>query len=75
MLAASEPAAEDLLTERQIQILTMLARGKSSKEIAFGLGLSPKTVDVHRARLMERLEIRDVASLALYAVRKGLVKP
>lgn len=75
LLAASEPAAEDLLTERQIQILTLLARGKSSKEIAFELGLSSKTVDVHRARLMERLEIRDVASLTLYAVRKGFVKP
>jgi DNA-binding NarL/FixJ family response regulator len=39
------------------------------------LGLSPKTVDVHRARIMERLRLNDIASLTLYAVRKGLVKP
>jgi two-component system, NarL family, nitrate/nitrite response regulator NarL len=75
LLEPSEPAIEDLLTERQIQILTMLASGKSSKEIAYDLGLSSKTVDVHRTRIMERLKLNDVASLTLYAVRKGLVKP
>jgi DNA-binding NarL/FixJ family response regulator len=75
LLEPSEPEVEDLLTERQIQILTMLARGKSSKEIAFDLGLSSKTVDVHRTRIMNRLELKDLASLTLYAVRKGLVKP
>lgn len=70
----SEPAAEELLTPRQIEILQLLAQGMSSKEIGFALGLSPKTVDVHRARLMERLHLRDVASLTVYAVRKGLLK-
>lgn len=75
LLEPSEPAVENLLTERQIEILVMLARGKSSKEIAYDLGLSSKTVDVHRARIMERLNLDDVASLTLYAVRKGLVKP
>ena len=45
------------------------------KEIAYELGLSPKTVDVHRARIMERLQLSDIASLTLYAVRKGLIKP
>jgi DNA-binding NarL/FixJ family response regulator len=70
-----EPPVDDMLTERQIQILTMLASGKSSKEIAFELGLSSKTVDVHRTRIMDRLKLGDVASLTLYAVRKGLVKP
>ena len=49
--------------------------GPASKEIAFELGLSPKTVDVHRARIMERLRLNDIASLTLYAVRKGLIKP
>ena len=49
--------------------------GRASKEIAFELGLSSKTVDVHRARLMDRLNLNDVASLTLYAVRKGLIKP
>lgn len=75
LLEPSEPPVENLLTERQIEILVMLARGKSSKEIAYDLGLSSKTVDVHRARIMERLNLDDVASLTLYAVRKGLVIP
>jgi DNA-binding NarL/FixJ family response regulator len=74
LLQPSEPQADDQLTERQIEILKMLAEGLSSKEIAFKLGLSPKTVDVHRARIMERLRLNDVASLTRYAVRKGLVK-
>jgi DNA-binding CsgD family transcriptional regulator len=74
LLEAPE-AADDLLTPRQIQILQSLARGKTSKQIAFELGLSPKTVDVHRSRIIERLGLRDVASLTMYAVRKGLVKP
>ena len=46
-----------------------------SEQIAYELDLSPKTVDVHRARIMERLQINDIASLTLYAVRKGLIKP
>jgi DNA-binding NarL/FixJ family response regulator len=75
LLEPSEPGVEDLLTQRQIQILTRFAQGQSSKEIAFDLGLSSKTVDVHRTRIMERLGLNDLASLTLYAVRKGLVKP
>jgi DNA-binding NarL/FixJ family response regulator len=75
LLQPSEPTASDELTERQVEILTLIAQGKASKEIAFELGLSPKTVDVHRARIMERLRLNDIASLTLYAVRKGLVKP
>jgi DNA-binding NarL/FixJ family response regulator len=75
LLEPTEPAVEELLTERQVEILKLLATGRSSKEIAFELGLSSKTVDVHRTRIMERLGVRDVASLTLYAVRRGLVKP
>ena len=75
LLQPSEPAAADELTERQVEILKLIAQGKASKEIAFDLGLSPKTVDVHRARIMERLRLNDIASLTRYAVRKGLVKP
>lgn len=74
LLQPTEPEMEDLLTPRQVEILTLLARGLSSKEIAFQLGLSFKTVNVHRIRIMERLGIRDVASLTLYAVRKGLLQ-
>lgn len=74
LLQPSEPTVEDELTERQVEILKLIAQGKSAKEIAFDLGLSPKTVDVHRARIMERLRLNDIASLTRYAVRKGLVK-
>ena len=75
LLQPSEPSASDELTERQLEILKLIAQGKASKEIAFDLGLSSKTVDVHRARIMERLKLNDIASLTRYAVRKGLVKP
>jgi DNA-binding NarL/FixJ family response regulator len=74
LLERVETCAEDGLTERQVEILSMIARGLSSKEIGYELGLSPKTVDVHSARIMERLQVRDVASLTRYAVRRGLIK-
>ena len=75
LLQPSEPTVDDELTHRQVEILKLIAQGKASKEIAYELGLSPKTVDVHRARIMERLRLNDIASLTLYAVRKGLIKP
>lgn len=75
LLQPSEPTVDDELTHRQVEILKLIAQGRASKEIAYELGLSPKTVDVHRARIMERLQLNDIASLTLYAVRKGLVKP
>jgi DNA-binding NarL/FixJ family response regulator len=75
LLHRVETGTNDGLTERQMEILALLASGLTSKEIAHRLGLSPKTVDVHRARIMERLDVRDVASLTRYAVRKGLIKP
>ena len=75
LMQPSEPTAADELTHRQVQILTLIAQGRASKEIAFELGLSSKTVDVHRARIMDRLGLSDIASLTLYAVRKGLIKP
>ena len=75
LLQPSEPTIDDELTQRQIEILKLIAQGRASKEIAFELGLSPKTVDVHRARIMERLRLNDIASLTLYAVRKGLITP
>ncbi|HSI52897.1 MAG: response regulator [Ramlibacter sp.] len=75
LLQPSEPTVDDELTHRQVEILKLIAQGRASKEIAYELGLSPKTVDVHRARIMERLRLNDIASLTLYAVRKGLIKP
>lgn len=63
----------DALTARQREILQMIAEGKSTKEIAFQLNVSVKTVETHRAGLMERLDIHDVAGLVLYAVRHGII--
>ena len=70
LLQPSEPSVDDELTHRQVEILKLIAQGRASKEIAYELGLSPKTVDVHRARIMERLQLNDIASLTRYAVRK-----
>lgn len=69
-----EPSAE-ALTARQREVLTLIATGSSTKEIAFALKLSVKTVETHRAQIMERLGIRDVAGLVRYALRTGLVPP
>ena len=63
----------DPLTARQRETLKLLALGRSTKEIAFELGLSIKTVETYRSQIMERLGIRDVAGLVRYAVRVGLV--
>jgi DNA-binding NarL/FixJ family response regulator len=75
LLKPSVPTVNDLLTQRQVEILTLIARGRASKEIAHMLGLSSKTVDVHRGRIMDRLAVSDIAGLTRYAVRSGLVIP
>jgi DNA-binding NarL/FixJ family response regulator len=64
-----------LLTARQREILQLVAEGRSTKEIAADLGLSVKTVETHRAQLMERLDIRDLPGLVRLAIREGLVSP
>jgi DNA-binding NarL/FixJ family response regulator len=61
------------LTARQTQILRLVASGMTSKEIARDLGISPKTVEFHRARLMERLAVHDVTALTRYAIQAGVV--
>jgi DNA-binding NarL/FixJ family response regulator len=65
----------ELLTSRQREILQLVAEGRSTKEIASLLDLSVKTVETHRAQIMERLDIHDLAGLVRYAVRAGLVSP
>lgn len=62
------------LTARQQQILTMIANRKSTKEIAYELDLSEKTIAAHRAQIMERTGVRDLVGLVLFAVKHGLVK-
>ena len=63
----------DQLTDRQREILQLMVEGKTTKEIAFDLGLSAKTIESHRERVMKRLNIRDIAGLVRYAIRAGLI--
>ncbi len=63
------------LTLREKEVLHLIAQGKSNKEIATLLNISVNTVAVHRARVMDTLDIHRTAELVLYAVKKGLVRP
>jgi DNA-binding NarL/FixJ family response regulator len=63
----------DMLTRRQREILQLIAEGNRTREIAVRLNISIKTVETHRAQLMQRLDIHDVPGLVRYAIRHGLV--
>lgn len=73
-LAIERPVREEL-TPRQREIVQLIAEGENTKEIAFLLKVSVKTVEAHRAQLMDRLGIHHVAGLVRYAMRVGLVPP
>ncbi len=74
---ASEGAGDDHeeLTPRELQILQLIAQGKSNKDIAALLNLSHNTVSVHRNNLMHKMRMHRTAELVLYAIRKGLISP
>ena len=72
--APGTPTPLSLLTPRQKEILQLIAEGRSTKEIAHLLTLSIKTVETHRAQLMQRVGIRDVPVLVRYALRAGLIQ-
>ncbi|MCH2172621.1 response regulator transcription factor [Myxococcota bacterium] len=63
------------LTDREREVLGLIAEGLSSKEIAAMLGVSLKTVDSHRSNLMDKLDIHKVSGLVRFAIREGLVEP
>lgn len=65
----------DPLSGRERQVLQLIAEGKSTKDVASLLGISVKTAESHRSRLMQKLDIHETASLVRYAVRRGLVQP
>ena len=67
--------ASDFLTDREREILQLVAESHSTKEIAVKLGISIKTVDNHRTNLMRKLNLHDVASLTRYALEIGLIEP
>jgi DNA-binding NarL/FixJ family response regulator len=73
--ALNEPRLDDELTPRQREIVQLIARGLSSKEIAERLSISHKTVANHRLQIREKLGLTDIASLTRYAIDKGLVEP
>jgi DNA-binding NarL/FixJ family response regulator len=65
----------DPLTDRERQVLQLVAEGKTTKAVADILGLSVKTADSHRTRIMQKLQIHETASLVRYAIRRGFIKP
>src|SRR5205809_605083 len=73
-LAKSE-LPPDPLTPREREVLQLVAEGKTTKEVAVILGVSVKTAESHRTRIMGKLEIHETASLVRYAIRRGLVQP
>jgi DNA-binding NarL/FixJ family response regulator len=64
----------DVLSSRERQVLQLVAEGKTTKEIAGVLGVSIKTADSHRARIMRKLDIHDTAGLVRFAIRRGLIQ-
>jgi len=65
----------DPLTVREREVLQLVAEGKTTKEVANVLGISAKTADSHRTRMMRKLDIHETASLVRHAIRLGLVQP
>ncbi len=65
----------DLLTAREREVLQLVAEGKSTKEVAQVLGISAKTADSHRTRMMRKLDVHETASLVRHAIRLGLIQP
>jgi two-component system, NarL family, response regulator NreC len=63
----------DLLTEREKEVLQLLAEGRSNKEVATQLDVGLSTIETHRANLMQKLDLHNTADIVLYAVRKGLI--
>lgn len=67
------PNHEDALTHREREVLKLIAEGFRNREIADYLGISPKTVEKHRANLMQKLDLHNASVLTAYAIRRGLV--
>jgi DNA-binding NarL/FixJ family response regulator len=70
---AAEKSPIEKLSQREREILTLVASGKSSAEIGETLHISPKTVDTYRSRMMEKLGVKDLPTLIRYAIQQGLI--
>jgi DNA-binding NarL/FixJ family response regulator len=73
-IRTGRPPAEERLTPREREVLQLVAEGKTTKEIAGILNVSVKTADAHRTRLMQKLDIHDIAGLTRCAIRLGLIQ-
>jgi len=73
--AEKSRSAFSLLSQREREVLQLMAEGKTTKEIALHLHISPKTVEGHRLRLMTKLNMDSVAKLTKYAIQEGLTSP
>jgi DNA-binding NarL/FixJ family response regulator len=73
--ASGEAAPEDPLTPRELEVIKLIAEGLTSEEIAKALIISHKTVDRHRANILEKLGMRNRVDLTRYAIKRGLVEP
>jgi DNA-binding NarL/FixJ family response regulator len=73
--AAGEPVGDDLLTPREAEVLKLIAEAHTNQQIAELLCISAKTVENHRASILEKLGMRDRVELTRYAIRRGLVQP
>ncbi|TET34466.1 MAG: response regulator transcription factor [Planctomycetota bacterium] len=71
-LTGADSGARPVLSPRECEVLQLLAEGKTTKQIAASLHLSPKTVESHRRQIMEKLGIHSIAELTKYAIRAGL---
>lgn len=72
---SANPAQMSELTSRERQVLELIASGLSSKQVAFQLGISFRTTVCHRYRIMQKLQVHDIAGLVQYAVRSGTIRP
>ncbi|MBI2952894.1 MAG: response regulator transcription factor [Chloroflexi bacterium] len=73
--SGEEHESYSLLTEREREILRLTAEGRSAREIGIMLALSPRTVERHRANLMEKLDLHNRSEVVQYAIRKGMIAP
>lgn len=72
-LSQKEDSNSEILTSREREVLQMVVEGKSSKEVAFKLGIEEYTIVKHRQNIMNKLDIRDVPGLTKYAIREGII--
>ncbi|MBN2018862.1 MAG: response regulator transcription factor [Sedimentisphaerales bacterium] len=71
----NEKSAFSVLSQREREVLQLLAEGKTTKQVGKRLHISPKTVEAHRLRIMDKLNINNTAQLTKYAIQEGLTKP